>query len=390
MVIVSKNLNILDYAISLLLRNRLKNCGIFIVFSAVIFLLSSFQLVTSALNEIADRVLTTVPDITVQQMTAGRQTGLPREAKEKLNGIFGIAAVKERIWGYYFDEKNGANYTVIGLDPARIDPSLKTSLVGGSLPVQKGEVVLATPVAESMQLGKRKSFSLFRPDLTLTSFSIVNRFKKNTALVTDDVILMSLVDARDLFAIAEGDITDLLVEVANPGEIDTIARKISENLPGSRVITRKQIKKTYDVVFGWRSGFGSVCLLTSLFAFIILAWDKASGLSPEEKKEMAILKITGWQTADIMTLRFWQSSVVCFFSLLVGYSLAWLHVCVTDAILFRPILLGWSVLQPSYTFDPPFLFSDFLLIFSCSVVPYLAATVVPAWKSAMVRPETVI
>lgn len=360
MNVISKYLNIFDYAISLLLRRRLKNSGIIIIFSAVIFLLASFQLVTSALKDSAGKILTTVPHITVQQMSAGRQVALAINAKESLKGIFGISAVRERIWGYYFDEKNGANYTVIGLNFADVSPLLQNALQGGRLPVQNGEIVLSSSVAESMQLGSRKNFSLFRPDLTLKSFKRVSLFDKNTALVSDDVIFMSLTDARDLFGMDDHSITDLLIDVANPAEIDTLARKIAANLPGSRVLTRKQIRKTYDVVFGWRSGFGSVCLLTSLFAFVILAWDRASGLSPEERKEMSILKITGWHTTDIMMLRFWESAVVSFLAFLIGYSLAWLHVVWSGAILFRPVLLGWSVLRPSIMFHPPFLFSDLL------------------------------
>lgn len=390
MITISKYLNILDYAISLLLRRRFKNGGILIIFSAVIFLLASFQLVTSALKDSADRILTTVPHITIQQMSAGRQVPLAITAKESLKGLFGIAAVRERIWGYYFDEKNGANYTVIGLAYIDVGPLLQDSLEEGGLPVQNGDAVVSPQVVESMQLGNRKSFSLFRPDLSLKSFKTVSLFRTNTALVTDDVIFMSLTDARDLFAMEEDYITDLLIEVANPAEIDTIAKKIADKLAGSRVLTRKQIRKTYDVVFGWRSGFGSVCLLTSLFAFVILAWDRASGLSPEERKEMSILKVTGWQTTDIMVLRLWESSVVSFLSFLIGYSLAWLHVVWSGAFLFKPVLLGWSVLRPSFMLHPPFLFSDLLLIFVCSVIPYLAATIVPAWKSGMVRPDTVI
>ena len=41
---------------------------------------------------------------------------------------------------------------------------------------------------------------------------------------------------------------------------------------------------------------------TALAAFVILAWDKASGLSQEEKREVAILKMLGWQTGDVMAM----------------------------------------------------------------------------------------
>ncbi len=390
MRLIGKYLNILDYAISLLLRHKMKNLNILIVFSMVIFLIASFQLVTSALNELSDTLLTEVPDITIQQMSGGRQVALQTQVVQKLAGIYGIANIRTRIWGYYFDEKNGANYTVIGLDKKSIDPSITSSLQWGRLPLAEGEVVLAGPVVTSMRLGERKNFSLFRPDLSMQSFKTVGVFARSTAFVTDDLLFMSLSDAAGLFDIKDGYVTDLLISVGNPEEVDTIAKKIADNLPGTRVLTQGQIRKTYDVVFSWRSGVGSICLLTSIFAFIILAWDRASGLSAEEKREVGILKITGWQASDVMLLRFCESSVISSLAFLLGYSCAWAHVTMTNAILLRPVLLGWSVLQPSYTFLPPLLLSDFLLIFVCSFVPYLAATIVPAWRSGAIRAETVI
>ncbi len=390
MRIIGRSLNILDYAISLLLRQRLKNFSIIFVFSAVIFLLASFQLTTSALRNSAEILLTAVPDITVQMMSAGRQVPLKKSAQEEVQGIFGISEIRQRVWGYYFDEKNGANYTAIGLHPEDVAASVQQSLAWGRLPQQHGEVIVAGPVSESMQLGERKQFSLFRPDLTMQSFTKVAEFAQGNGLIADDVVFMSLDDARELFGMADDEITDLLIEVGNKAEIDTVAKKISEILAGTRVITKKQIQKTYDVVFSWRSGFGSVCLLTSLFAFIILAWDRAAGLSPEERKEMGILKVTGWQTIDILHLRFWESSIIAFLSFLIGYSLAWWHVTIFDAVLLKPVLLGWSVLQPTYNFAPPFSLADMLVIASLSVIPYLVATIIPAWKSAMVRPDSVI
>ena len=390
MNIISKNLNILDYSLSLLARKRFKNIAILVVYSTVIFLLASFQLVSSALKESATRILKTVPDITVQKMSGGRQVPFRSNPRESFKTIFGIADVQDRIWGYYFDEKNGANYTIIGVKAETLSPALENGLEWGRLPQKEGEVVLSSSVAASMMLGGRKNFSLFRPDLTMKSFATVGHFAEGSGLIADDVMLMSMHDAGDLFAMQQGELSDLLIKVGNPAEIDTIAKKISSAIPGSRVITRKQIQKTYDVVFSWRSGFGSVCLLTSLFAFIILAWDRASGLSPEERKEMAILKVTGWQTNDIIVLRFWESSCLALISFLLGYSLAWLHVVYGGAVLFKPVLLGWSVLKPSYVLYPPFRLSDFLLIFTCSIIPYLVATIIPAWKSGMVRPDSVI
>ncbi len=387
-------LNILDYALSSLYRKRLKNAVVFTVFTVVILLFSSFQLLSRALTEIAGQALETAPDITVQQMSAGRQTEIAGSARDRLAGILGIRKIEERIWGYYFDEQNGANYTVIGLAnlPANGPGQAWLGLSEGRLPAggESGKAVISTEVRHLLQLGERKFFSLFRPDLSLASFETVGIFARETNLVTADLILLTLDDARNLFGIPAGLVTDLLVFAGNPHEIETIAKKIRDRLAGVRVITRSQILKTYEVVFSWRSGLGTICLLTALVAFVILAWDKASGLSREELREVGVLKILGWQTGDILLLRFFESAVVALFAFLVGWLLAWVHVGYFAGALFRPIFLGWSVLRPTFAMAPPLVWSDLLLVFSISVLPYLCATAVPAWRAAVVRADSVL
>jgi ABC-type lipoprotein release transport system permease subunit len=387
-------LNILDYALSSLRRNLGKNGTIFILFSLVIFLFSSFQLMTGGLTGMAQRVLATAPDITVQQMSAGRQVAIAATAGEQLAGIFGVRKVTERIWGYYFDESNGANYTIIGISPKvgeEVDGGWP-GLAEGRLPRpgDRGKAVVSSDIRDSLGLGDRRQFTLFRPDLSQVSFETIGTFAASLDILTADLMLMTIEDARDLFAIGPDVVTDFLVDAGNPLEIETIAKKIGELLPGVRVITRDRILKTYQVVFSWRSGLGGICLLTALIAFVIFAWDRASGLSREEVREVGILKVLGWQASDIILLRFCESAIVSLLSFLSGYLLAWLHVAVFDGTFLRPILLGWSVLRPAVSLTPQFVATDMLLIFSISVIPYLCATAVPAWRSAVVRAESVI
>jgi ABC-type lipoprotein release transport system permease subunit len=387
-------LNILDYAISSLRRKLLKNLLVLVVFTAVVFLFSSLLLTKSALTDMAGQLLAAAPDITVQQLSGGRQVSITTAAEDQLQGIPGIRQIRKRIWGYYFDEKNGANYTVIGLPQSKAEESsnLGHILAEGRLPQpeEQGKVALSAAVRQQLGLGERRFFSLFRPDLKLLSFEVIGILADISDPLAADTILMNEADARALFAVADGQVTDLLVAVANPLEIETIAMKISERLPGVRVITKNRINKTYRAVFGWRSGFAAGCLLLTLSAFVILSWDKASGLSGEELREVGILKILGWQTGDILLLRFYEALLIALLAFLSGWLLAWIHVASFQAALFRPIMLGWSVLRPNFALLPPLAATDLLLVFSVSVLPYLAATAVPAWRAATVPAHSVL
>lgn len=391
---LEKQINILDYTLSSIWRRKLKNISVTLVFCAVIFLLASFQMVTRALNRAAAESLVHAPEITVQKISAGRQESIPIAYQERLFSIFGIRKIVPRIWGYYFDETHLANYTIMGLDPASMPfgDMLDLALARGRFPKpeENGTVVIGQSVSKVMDLRDRDFISLFRPDLSLKSFKVLGLFNDETDLLTADLLVMNREDAGDLFAIDPAMATDLCVYVANPAEIATIAKKIAARLPDARVVTRPQIQKTYQAVFGWRSGFASICLLAAVAAFAILAWDKASGLSPEEKKEIGILKILGWETSDILAVRFWESFLVAGLAFILGCTLAFIHVAFFEASLFRPVMVGWSVLYPPFRLLPDISLADLVLIFCFSVLPYLAATIIPAWRCAVVPPDSVI
>jgi ABC-type lipoprotein release transport system permease subunit len=391
---LEKQINILDFSLSSLWRRKLKNIGIMLVFSAVIFLLASFQMLTGALSDAASNVLGNAPEITIQRMSAGRQEAIPLEYTKKLSKIFGLRAIVPRIWGYYFDESNLANYTVMALDTQKMPMGNKLGLTlsDGRFP-ESGEsekVVIGRSIQNILGLKDRRIFSLFRPDLSLKSFEVVGTFSNKTDILTNDLIVMNMGDARDLFAIPTAMVTDLCVYITNPTEVDTIAKKIAVLLPDTRVLTRSQIQKTYQVVFSWRSGFASICLLTALIAFAILAWDKASGLSPEERREIGILKILGWETGDILAIRFWESCLVSALAFIIGCTGAYIHIAFFEASLLKPVMVGWSVIHPSFKLLPAVTLADLLLIFSFSVLPYMAATVIPAWRCSTVPADSAI
>ena len=70
---IDRQLNIADYALSGLKRRIGRNIVVVLIFALVIFMVASFSLTTTSLKKSAGRLLETVPDITVQQMSAGRQ-----------------------------------------------------------------------------------------------------------------------------------------------------------------------------------------------------------------------------------------------------------------------------------------------------------------------------
>ncbi len=145
-------------------------------------------------------------------------------------------------------------------------------------------------------------------------------------MVSSDLILLSEYAFRRLFGISGEQATDLVVTVRNKKEISTVAAKILELLPDTRPILRDEILRTYDAAFDWRGGIVLVILAGAVFAFLIFAWDKAAGLSAEEKREIGILKAIGWETGDVLQMKFWEGLAVSLSSFLMGILLAYGHI----------------------------------------------------------------
>lgn len=87
-------------------------------------------------------------------------------------------------------------------------------------------------------------------------------------------------------------------------EVRNIAvAKLTATLPDSRPILREEAQRTYQSIFDWREGILLTVLAGAILAFVILSWEKASGLSAEEKREIGILKALGWDTGDVIRMK---------------------------------------------------------------------------------------
>jgi ABC-type lipoprotein release transport system permease subunit len=323
----------------------------------------------------ASLVLQEAPEIVVQKLVAGRQDLIPLDYIDKIRDIRGIATIKGRLWGYYFDAAIGANYTL---------------MVPAKEQIARGSIAIGDGVSQSRQIYKGDLLTLRGYDGRPMFYQIERIFSADSALVSSDLILMEESDFRDLFQLPEGQVTDLTLTVKNPREMTTIARKINEILPGTRPIIRDEILRTYDSVFDWRAGILIVVLFVAVLSFIIFAWDKASGLSAEERKEIGILKAIGWETSDIIMMKFWEGSVVSLSAFLLGIVLAYLHVYFTSSMLFEPVLKGWSVLYPDFKLVPFVDAYQIASLFFLTVMPYTVATILPSWRAATVDPDSVM
>jgi len=379
-------LKILEHALASMTRRWQKNLALILVYTLTVATLASILFLTQSLRTEAAKVLDGAPDLVVQRIIAGRHDLIPETYAETIRALPGVAEVTSRVWGYYYDSLMKVNFTLLGV-PAGQD---KLPLLAGQLPVAPRQCAIGVGIARTYGAELGDSLILVDAQNMTLLFEITGLFDHQSELLTNDMILLTEAQLREFFHLPEGVATDLSVKVYNPREISILTKKIRYALPDTRPISKSEIQHTYDTVFNWRSGILLSIFAAALIAFCILAWDKATGISGEEKREIGILKALGWDTGDVLLLKFWEGLAISLSSFLLGTILAYLHVYLFNAGLLAPVLRGWSILFPTFRLTPMLDLYQVLVLAVLTVVPYIACTVIPSWKSAVTDPDSVM
>ncbi|WP_303720721.1 ABC transporter permease [Malonomonas rubra] len=382
---MSARLKILEHALASMARRKQKNFAIIAVYTLTVATLASILFLTQALRNEAANVLLGAPDLVVQRLLAGHHDLIPKQYAEQIAKLPGVGKVTPRVWGYYYDSLKKVNFTLLGVNDASEPP-----LLAGHLPTSGRQCALGRGIADTYGVEIGDSLVLVDSKNRTLLYEITGLFSHQSSLLTNDLILLPEAELRRFFALPDSQASDLAVQVYNEQEVSTLAKKIKHQLPDTRPIGKMEILHTYDTVFNWRSGIMLTIFSSALIAFCILAWDKATGISAEEKREIGILKAIGWETSDVLLLKFWEGLAVSLSSFLLGTIIAYLHIFFFGAGVLGPVIQGWSVLFPKFDLTPAIDLYQIFALAGLTIIPYIACTVIPSWKNAVTDPDSVM
>ncbi len=372
MVWTEKQRHIIEFALASLSRRPGKNLAVLVVYTSVVFILSSILFFTNSLKKEASLVLQGAPEIVVQRIVAGRHDLMTEDYIRSLGRLPGVQEARGRLWGYYYEPLVGANLTLV------VPPGERQG--AGSIAVGQG-------VARSLKARKGDFLTLKAFDGSYINLDVSDVFSPESELVSADLIEISGQDFRRLFNVKKGYFTDITLRVANSKEVGTVAAKIRFLFPDTRPVTRGEILRTYDAIFDWRGGLLAIIFSGAVLAFTIFAWEKGASMGSEEKREIGVLKAIGWETSDILAMKSWEGAVISLSSFLLGVTFAYIHVFFGSYVLFEPVLKGWSVLYPVFHLIPHVDPYQLVALFFLTVVPYTVATIIPSWRAAIVDPD---
>ncbi len=386
------NLYLIEYALNSLLRQKHKNIFISIILTFLIFLLLSVFFVTSSLKKELSYTVESLPEITVQKLISGKHYDIETSRLDEILSITGVNDANARVWGYYYFANAGVNFTLVGIE--QFETQYKDSLqnlVDTKKDFNIDNAYVGKGALEIMQENYFKDyFNFILPDGSFKKIDIGGTFKAETNLESNDIIVLSKENMREIYGMSDNYATDIVVKVLNPDEIETVAQKIKQLYPDTRVITKNDLKVSYQNIFDYKSGLFLALFIVSLFTFFIIVYDKASGLSSSERKEIGVLKAIGWSLDDVLKEKFYEASIISVFSYIAGLILSLLFVYVFQAPLLRDVFSGYSELKTA--FELPFMLDvqTMILVFFLSVPIYIASIIIPSWRIATMDADEVM
>ncbi len=382
------------FALAQLDRRRVRSLALATGLFCAATLLSAAIFLMDSLRAEAERMHASMPDVTVQSLLGGRPTTLPVEKAKELETIASVQDVRPRVWGYVFLPALSGNATIVGVSDATLARADFGAVIAEGRDLAQGanahEMVCGKRLAEFMGLRMGDELGLPSVRSDVRSLRLVGTFTSDVEHYAVDVIFMHEDDARRVLGIPDGVATDFAIRAKNPDEAGVIGRTVAERLPGVRVIDKHSLLRVHYLTYGRRGGLLLLAAVPALFALLVLVWERASGLTQSDRRDIAIWKSVGFSTRDVLHVKLYEAIFLAPIALVLGMVAAYAWVFALGAPGLRAALTGWSVLYPASPLTPAIDPSALLGVALVVVGPFVGISVVPAWRAAITDPMEVM
>ena len=340
---------------------------------------------TKSIESQVDAVLDDMADFTIEKMSGGKVVDMPSEWIDEFLALDGVAKAQGRIYGRYYYEQKEQYFMVYGID--FFDPQISKTFqkMFDSIDVdrflKRDNMIIGQGVKKFLDKREYFKYYIFRPpDRSKKRLYIYDVLKPSKGFVGDDVVLMSMQNARDILGVKNGYVSDVVLEIPNKKEWQTIYNKIITRHFDLRVITKDDMVKYYRDIFNFRGGFFISLYIFVILTFLLIVYQRYSIITTSDAKEIKILRAMGWSAEEIIRLKLFENFIVVFFAYIFGVMFAMLYVFMFDAPFFREILFLKGNLDIGKIFYPSVNISSFVLIFTAFVVPFLLSILIPIWR----------
>ena len=225
-------------------------------------------------------------------------------------------------------------------------------------------------------------YYIFRPpDRSREKIYIYGVLDKQTDVLSNDMVLMSMQNAKKVLGVEDDFVTDVVIKVANPKELTTIVNKLKMLHFNVRIITKEDIQRYYKNIFNYKGGLFLALYIVTLLSFMLILYQRYSLTKSDELQEVAILRLSGWKIDEIVWLKLFENFVVVVSAFMSGVMVAFVYVEFFGGGVLQALFLGDENLHMctslSVDFDSASLFGLFLFF----TLPYLGAVVLPLYRA---------
>ncbi len=378
-------LNRFNFLLIILLTYRKKHISIFIISSLLIALVSAVVFLTSSIKKDIYTTLDAQADFTLQRYRAGKVLDTPQEWIDEFLEFSGVSKVEGRIYGMHFYEPSEIYFMIVGIDfyDSEIVENIKSLVDSIDIDkfLERKNMIIGAGVKSFLDEYHYFDYYIFRPpDRGKEKVYIYDEFDNSSNIVSNDIVMMDIALARKILGVKEGYVTDIILNVPNPNEREMVFNKLKMSHFNMRVIQKKDIKKHYENLYNYKGGIFLVLYIIVLTTFLLILYQRYSMIKSVDTKEVAILRLSGWQIGEIVQFKMIENFIVIVTAYIVGIFLAYFFVYDLDAPLLKQIFLGYDNLKTEVTFSPNVSFKELVTIFFIFVVPFMITILVPVWR----------
>lgn len=326
-------------------------------------------------------------DIYVTKDNYGSNAPISLKFIDRLKILEGVLKVVPRVVGRtYF-----ANRLVVitGIVPENIPPDL--TIIKGKLFQKRGEVIIGKGLSEEFNLGAGMIFSLTQnPYITFRVAGVFDADLQN--IWSSDMILMSFNDASSFF-LMEGMATDILL-YTRPGYAKKLAEKIQldwavsekSSDPPLRVQDKSLVKRYFLRGYNYRAGVFTALYMVA-FALAIPAILVTSGFGlTERRREIGVLKATGWQTQDVLEMVGFENLLISLTGAPLAILLSILWLKVFNGAFIAQFFIAELGLFSRFPVPSQFLPMPAILGFVFAIILTMVGALYSTWKTSIIPP----
>lgn len=134
-------------------------------------------------------------------------------------------------------------------------------------------------------------------------------------------LYIPLVEAQQLVNMDAGQVNQVYVRLDDAGQVDTIVADITAQLGTISAMSQESILQVMGGVARISTRFSTVAGLVGLAGGVALAWVVLAGLVTERRREIGVMKATGWRSRDVIRVFMGEIFLLGLFGGLLGIAL---------------------------------------------------------------------